>query len=57
MKAFVATVGGTIPNKDACVGAKIELLFVVRVKMRPTSTSKDAQKIVIRSKRKKFLER
>jgi hypothetical protein len=57
MKAFVATVRGTIPNEDACVRAKIELVFVVRAKMRPTSTSKDAQKAVIRSERKKFLKR
>jgi hypothetical protein len=57
MKAFVATVRGTIPNEDACVGAEIELVFVVRAKMRPTSTSKHAQKAVIRSKRKRFLKR
>jgi hypothetical protein len=57
MKASVATVGGTIPNEDACVGTEIELVFVVRAKMRLTSTSKDAQKTLIRSKRKTFLKR
>jgi hypothetical protein len=56
MKAFVATVRGTIPDEDACVGAKIELVFVVRAKLRPTNTSKNAQKTVIGSERKKFLK-
>jgi hypothetical protein len=57
MKAFVAMVRGIIPNEDACVGAEIELVFVVRAKIRPTSTSEDAQKATIRSERKKFLRR
>jgi hypothetical protein len=57
MKAFIAMVRGTIPNEDACVGVKIELVFVVRAKMRPTTTSKDAQKAVIRSEKKKILKR
>jgi hypothetical protein len=56
MKAFVATVRGTIPNEDACVGAEIEFVFVVKAKMTPTSTSKDTQKAIIRSERKKFLK-
>jgi hypothetical protein len=57
MKAFIATVRGTIPNENACVGAEVELVFVVRAKMRPTSTPKNTQKTIIGSERKKFLKR
>jgi hypothetical protein len=56
MKTFAVVVRGTIADEDACVGAEIKFMLVVRLKMGSTSTSKDSHETIIRAEIKKFLE-
>jgi hypothetical protein len=57
VEALVATMRGTIADKDACVGAKIKFMLVIGPEMRPTSTTKHSHKVVVRSKVEQFLKR
>jgi hypothetical protein len=47
---LVATMRRTIADKDACVGAKIKFMLVIRPEMRPTSITKHSLEVVVRPK-------
>jgi hypothetical protein len=49
MEAFVPFVESTVPEKDTLLRPKLEFVFVVWSKVRPTCTPEDLQKSVIGS--------
>jgi hypothetical protein len=54
MKTLVAFVFGAITEEDTFFGAKIKLMVVVRMEVRPTGTAKNFKKSVIRNLIKKM---
>jgi hypothetical protein len=55
IKAFVPFVKTTIPKKSTLLRTELQLMFIVRTKVGPTSTTKNPKKGIVNSMFKKAL--
>ena len=57
VKAFITFVQRTVPKEDTFFRTKLKLTIIVRTEMRPTRTTEDFEKSVVRSLMKQEFKR